>query len=197
MSPRVVTKRAWRMQFSLDNYSHTKFSVISNDTITTLPQLFLKFSFFSALLTSRYCKSTPCTWKLTQRGLRIKGKFEMFEPKNLRLGVLAPRFVLYPNSEPEKSHTSQTLIFSGHLDMTWAVLVKEFEIWQNLSQRRGGHKFWVTQYKCSWILSSPPPWLKWSQISNFLAGLGSLVSKWPKKAKILLIRLYLGSELSK
>ena len=111
MSPRVVPKCAYRMQFSLDNYSHRKFSVISNDTITTFPQLFLNFSFCSALLRSSYCKSTPFTWKLTQTGLRIKGKFEMFEPKNLRLGVSAPRFVLYSNSEPEKSHTSQTLIF--------------------------------------------------------------------------------------
>ena len=32
-------------------------------------------------------------------------------PKNLRLGVLAPEFVLFPNSDPKYSPKSQTLIF--------------------------------------------------------------------------------------
>ena len=48
MSPTVVTKCTKRMQFSLNIYSHRKFPVISNDTITTFPQLFLNFSFCSA-----------------------------------------------------------------------------------------------------------------------------------------------------
>ena len=71
--------------------------------------------------------------KIDPKKAEDQGKVWNVWAQNLRLGVLAHWFVLYPNSEPEKSHTSQTLIFSGHLDMTWAVLVKEFEIWQYLS----------------------------------------------------------------
>ena len=46
-------------------------------------------------------------------------------------------------------------------------------------------------------LGPPPPWLKLSQISNFLTGMGSLVSKWSEKVKKLLIGLYLASKWSK
>ena len=43
----------------------------------------------------------------------------------------------------------------------------------------------------------PPTFLKWSQISNFLTGVGSLVSKWPENVKNLFTEVYLASEWAK
>ena len=50
------------------------------------------------------------------------------------------------------------------------------------------------QLRC---LGPPPSRLKLSQISNFLTGVGSLVSKWSEKVKKLPIGLYLASKWSK
>ena len=122
-------------------------------------------------------------------------------PKNLRLGVLAPEFILFPNSDPKYSLKSQTLIFSGHLDMTWAVSVKQFEFLQHLSQRRGGHKSWVTWFRCSWILSTNmgPPLIsmKFSPIPNFLTWVCCTTPKWPGTSTNLLVWIHLAPEWSK
>ena len=52
-------------------------------------------------------------------------------------------------------------------------------------------RVWICQFH---RLGPPPSWLEWSQISNFLDGLGTLVSKWPEKAKNLFTELYLDSD---
>ena len=117
------------------------------------------------------------------------------------MGVLAPEFVLFPNSDPKYSPKSQTLIFSGLLDMRWAVLVKQFELWQRLSQRRGGHKSWVTWFRCSWILStnmgSHLISMKFSLMPNFLTYVCLTTPKWPGTSTNLLVWIHLAPEWSK
>ena len=72
--------------------------------------------------------------------------------------------------KPCKGNQIKYIFFSGHLDIEQPFPVKKFEIWQKLSQWRGGFMLWFSQSGVmdNWPSSSkepPHPWLKLCQIS--------------------------------
>ena len=80
------------------------------------------------------------------------------------------------------------MLHSGHLDMPKDTLTKKFEIWKKMGQWKGGHMFWFSQNGVVDDLPRsdkypPPPWLKLSQIENFLIDPSRLRSEWLEKVE--------------
>ena len=84
------------------------------------------------------------------------------------------KFIFYPTFKKPS-------IFLDWYD-PWEVplAVSRYVSWHFWRYRHVKPRAWIGQLR---HLGPPPSWFKWNQISNFMTGLGSLVFKWPEKAK--------------
>ena len=92
--------------------------------------------------------------------------------------------------------------FLNFFDFSAFHFPNEYEnVWShmNFSSLKSIYRLWSTPVWMGQLRHKRPPltFLKWSQISNFLTGVSSLVFKWPENVKNIFIELFLASEWSK